>query len=383
MKNSNFKSFAILAGVLVLLFIFARSGSKSSSDSLVFANFDWTKVAKIGIEKGGEKVEVSKLTDEKWIVPARDSYTANGSEITSILLKLADLSASQKINLNEDGLKRLGLNEASKDSGQGVITLFDSEGKELDKVFIGGLRNRKNAGADDTTNLAGQYVKRNSSVDSYLVPTPVVIYPTITNWLEDKIMSVSDSDVVSVSSSFDSKVVFTLVKDEKGENLVYKGTAPEGKLLQATIVSQIASGLKDLKLSDVTKADSELAKSLNFSRTLVYKVASGLIYTVMVAEKDSKKYIKISVEFEKPVAVEAPKSDASPAPTVAIQESTTLEAAKLNSQFGPWVYEVPEHIALRLTKSLDDLFNAPKPPTPPAGAPQGMPFEMPGMPARN
>ncbi len=358
MKNSNIRNFAVLALVLVAFFIFANQGDNHNTSQTVFSNFDWGKVAKIELEKGTDKVDILKENDHRWVVPARDNYTANSSEITSLTLKMADLSASQQINLNEEGLKRLGLTEDSKDAGQGTITFYDSTGGVLEKVYIGGLRNRKSSNPEDTTNLAGQYIKRKSIDDAFLVPTPVIVSPTLLTWLETDVLSVPDSDLTKITSYVGGREIFSLDWDEGLKKVVYKGEVPEGKVLEDTVVNQIVSGIKDIKMTDVFKVESEKSKDLKFGNHIDYVLKNGFVYRIQIAEKDGKKYLKIAVTFQP----KEPKADADPEELLKeskANDELKEQATKLNADFETWVYEIPDYVATRFLRKFEDLFKAP------------------------
>ena len=202
-------------------------------------------------------------------------------------------------------------------------------------------------------------------------------------------------------------MVFELMKPgEKGgdQGLVLKEAPAADEELQSAVLSQIVSGLENLRMNDVMQATDPRVAKLNFDAETVYQSDNGLVFHVVTAQEGSKIYARIRTVFDEALAKklearaaaenaeaekakaqakadeaakkeeEAGKTDtAQPSLTVAaapeqagkqaegdkakaaIQLSNADEALKLNSKFDPWIFEFVSYQGDKFRKNRSDL----------------------------
>ncbi|MCB0323905.1 MAG: DUF4340 domain-containing protein [Bdellovibrionales bacterium] len=388
----------ILAGIYVLTL---PAGPKHGSDTeYLFSDVEPDRIAKIQIEQGEAAVTL-ELKDNTWSLPERNHYRADPGKIRSILLKLLDLSSTQRLPTSPEAEAKLGLDEAAIKKDRARVRFFDSSGKELAGLMLGNTRPRAEGGTSQMNiGTAGQYVRRTDRDGIYLIGLPVTVSAALSNWLDSALLNVLSPRIVSVvqeatPAEGGSEERFRL--EREGETLALAGEVAEGKEIQAAMVSQVAAGLENITITDVHPAE-EFAAS-HFDTRTVYNVNDGLQYAVETLERDGSVFARLRVKFDEALAewlkaeAAAKKPDAAvaepvPSPTAdeqgaaSPQETPTEakaekkespsepklasgeEAEKLNAQFGPWVYELAEYQGKKFRRSREELLRDKDTPAP-------------------
>ncbi|MFN8389658.1 MAG: DUF4340 domain-containing protein [Bdellovibrionota bacterium] len=413
MNQKTLLSLVIGAVLLTVLYLFAVPQSESGSTAKqrkLFEGVDGQKISKLKFEQGGGALDLA-LKDGAWRLPARGDYLADSAKIRALLLKLFDLDVSQKVPSDPQAFGALGVNDEAVKRGMSKVSFLDGDGKVVSGVYLGESRR---GGKDKSAGpLSGQYVRRLDEQDVYLIASPIPITMGVAPWLEANLVNVLQSAIDSVVqvkiSQSGEEQLFELVhsgtEDEqmKAPQLTLAGGIPEGKTLQQAVVTQVRSGLENLRIADVFPVGADEVKDLNFDLMSLYRTGNGLVYQISTAAKGEHFYAKIKVTFDHDLATRlqdefakkraAEKAKASPTPTptpkskdddtVAVNApdseptlkvSSDAEAASLNDQFSRWIYELPGYQARKLRNSKSDLVEPPPPPpAPPAPGAPGMP----------
>ncbi len=381
----------------------------------LFDDMTGENIAKVVIEQGKEKLELNSK-DGGWVIASRGNYPADPNKIRSLLLKVFDLSVSQRVPVSPgteglSQLEKLGLADSSVEKGQSKLSFLDAAGK-----LLGGLRIGVPLQAKKSTVFSGggQYIRREGQDAVYAIALPIEATPKLASWLEGDVVAVLQSTLFQVvqgrESAESSGGEFSLAPGSlrdavlgRAKDIEFQGKVPEGKQLDSSGVNQIAGALESLRASDVWPADHADVKDLKFDFVSTYKTLSGLVYTVRTAQKGDVSYAKIEVKFD-PSIVEKVKAEfdagmqelskASPTPSPSPQPSPSAvpspvpsesasplgtptttptpvptpeapkvsskdEADKLNAKFKPWVYAVPQYQGSALRKTADSLFVVP------------------------
>lgn len=364
MNKKNITILLVVLVVLGVLFFSLDSGSKDSGEEgrkSLFSDIDPVKIARIRLEQGPSSLEL-KLNNDAWTIPSRGGYRADGGKVKSLFLyKILDLSVSQSIPVGEKGLEKLGLNDEAVKQGKGKVSFLDKEGKVLAGLYIGEHR-KQEVQAGMPAIPTGQYVKRLDQNVVYLTPQTISVLPDVSNWLDAGIANVLQGDIERIDQyavlAGAESLEFSLVKSgATGEDFKLDGDLPADKEIDATAVSNAKSGLSNLRMTDVMKADGVEAAGFSFDRKTVYHLENALEYSVLSAEKDKKYYAKIRVSFNegfaaeiskraeeakktKPVEGEASESSAKPDEP---KLSSLEEAKKLNDEHSKWIYELAQY----------------------------------------
>ncbi len=386
------KSISILGVVLLLLLgvYFLSAGSEDSSQGMeperIFSSVDVNRIAKIRIEQSGKDIELA-LHEGVWSIPSRAQYQANPSKVRSLLLKILDLSSSQRIPGTEKGFKKLGLTEEALESGRARVRLYDESGEELEGIYLGDVRKVQGEPGSAVTagpNTSGQYVRRTSGGDIFLVALPVMVSAELSNWLNAELLNVLRSKLVEVEQfrkvgdSFAQEFALSV---EGQADATLAGSIEEGKKPHEAMIASIASGLENVSIIDVTPKESENVADLDFDRRTNFSADNAAVYEVWTAEKDGKYFAKIEVRFDQELfellkndaavaaaekkrqaeAEAASKDDTSEKkegaeePVAEVQRISAEELDALNSRFGKWIYTLAEFQAQKFRRSRGEL----------------------------
>ena len=103
-------------------------------------------VAAILIQRGTNQLDLVRI-DNRWRVKQRDDYPANFSEISSFLLKAADLKAAQTEEIGPSQLGRYQLLPPGPETNTAVrVELRGQDGKPIKSLLLGKSHMRKAAG---------------------------------------------------------------------------------------------------------------------------------------------------------------------------------------------------------------------------------------------
>ena len=424
------KQLIILSIVAVALgaAYFALDSSESKREAPkevhLFDDVKGDAIAQVVLEQGKEKLELV-AKDGAWTIPSRGNFPADTTKIRALLLKIFDLSVSQKIPLSagaekEAQLAKLGVVDASIEKGQSKVSFLEAGGKPVASLRVGAAIQGKKS---SVFSGRGQYIRRDLQDAVYAASLPIEISAKVSSWLLGDVVTVLQSGIVDIEQAQLSEgeqsppqKQFMLERASlndfltgKAKDFEFRGTVAEGRHVDDTGVSQLAGALENLRALDVWPADSPDIKDLKFDTKSVFRTTSGLVYEVQTASKGELIYAKISVRFDQglvdtikaafevilrdfqaratptpsatatptPAALssETPGATATPSPTPAPQAtpeppkaSSAEEAKKQNDRYARWVYQIPVYQGAALRKTLDTIVVAPqKESAPPAG----------------
>src|SRR5690349_16973732 len=99
---------AAIALSLVYAAIVMQEGSSTTTQPRsLLAGISSSRIAKLIMVQGNDQVELASK-DGQWTVPSRNNYPADASKVNAFLLKLFDLTSSQRIPTSAESLKKLG-----------------------------------------------------------------------------------------------------------------------------------------------------------------------------------------------------------------------------------------------------------------------------------
>ena len=402
----NQRAFAWLSLTVVflgLVYYFAREddsprGGANRVD--VFGDVDGEQVAKISIAQSDKSVELIEQ-DDRWRVPARANYFASGDKIRALLVKLINLSVTQKVTEDPEKFAALGVDDKAVESGKTKVVLATRDGKEIASLILGETRKSKRPDPMAPSG-GGQYVRRSGANEVYLVSEQLSFATIPEEWLEQELFTVPQSRVRSVAQLIRTdggwKEIFRVTSGPEGSQArtfqlasVKSGETPE----EATI-SQLASGLENIRISDVVPAAEvdEKLKGVKFDNRTVYETNDGLLYTVDSGKDGEKLFAKVDVAYSDAVAksveteikshnerVAKERAAATPAPTAAKVDagddeeevdvadvpevelltaklSNAEEAKKLDDRFANWAYQLPQYFSQKLRQTRESLMKS-------------------------
>ncbi|HWF18593.1 MAG TPA: DUF4340 domain-containing protein, partial [Verrucomicrobiae bacterium] len=114
----------------------AGAGEQGSGRKLLGDSFPMNDVAHISIKQGSNEVNLVKK-DDLWRVGERKNYPANFSEISSFLVKAADLKVVQSEDVGASQLPRLQLAVGQGTNSGTVVDLKNKDEKSIKTLTLG------------------------------------------------------------------------------------------------------------------------------------------------------------------------------------------------------------------------------------------------------
>lgn len=374
----NNKVIALLVVAFVVLWgVFVVTPSVYDSPETVahralFDDVRAEQIQKLQIEQGSDKV-LLELHDGVWTVPSRGHYHANPSKVRSTLLKVVGLDVTQEVTENPENFGQLGVGDDAAAQGKLVVSLMDKDDKVLGSLIVGDFRKKRS----DANVLApqGQYIRRAGDNTVYLIGEPITLSSKLVDWLDTNLANVLQSQVQSIMqqsvSNGETQAQFELVR-AKNAPPPAEGAAPtppkfelkdaaEGEAPNELRISQLATGLENLRFNDVFKKGDSSIEGLTFDMRTSYGLHNGVRYIVDTAQRGDQYFAAISVEFDEAAAAaaaDAEKQDAASegaSQSSAPRMSTPEEAKKLAEQYAGWVYELPKYLGQKFRHTRADL----------------------------
>jgi hypothetical protein len=284
-----------------------------------------------------------------------------------LITSCMDIKTTQLASSNPANHADLGVTE---DKARNVVKFFKFV--DTNEVLLTGLLigNAKEGGQ-------GTYVRLTTSNDVYLTPNSPWIRESATDYIDQELLAVKTEDVDSVTV-ISPQGRYVLRKKAEGDSFEMP-SLPEGKRLKESDARTVATAVNSLRFDDVKKGPDS---SLEFNRQYGIKLRDSTLYTLRIAQKDSKTFVTCHAEYTDPNKVQMDPTKVDSKEELQKKEAKLQaqeKALKFAARHTGWVYEIPSWKAGYLTKDVNDLVeDLPKPkaqetaiePNGPAPAPQ-------------
>jgi hypothetical protein len=347
------KKLTILGVVAALMVIWAvvqsriSSGSKAGTEQTAYLiqGLDPADIGSIVLGTGDSAVTL-KREEGRFVVVNKDNYPADPREINNLLTKCLEIRTSQFITDNPANHEDLGVTE---EKARSVVKFLKPDSSVLTGVIIG----------KDRELGEGSYVRLASSNKVYIAPSVPSFGRRAMDYIQQELISAKREDIQSVVVSSPGGE-YSLKAGEDGKTVVLENM-PAGKRLKSSDSETVFSALTNLRFDDVKKNPG----NLSFDRQFVCRLKDSTVYTVKLAQKDSKSYVTCQAEFTDTTPIVMKENEVQSEEQLKKNEAKLLARDKakdftINHQ--GWVYEIADWKAKYLTKQLSDLLeDQPKP----------------------
>jgi hypothetical protein len=321
-------------------------------------------VAQITIQSGTNMLNLAKR-DNLWRVAERGEYPADFSQISSLLLKLADLKIIQTEEIGPSQLGRFDLLPAGAGKNSGTLVTFkDESGKTLDTLLLGKTHMSKPAGNSQAGGMGdegwpdGRYVMTGSggkTVDVISDPLDVV-QPQPAQWLNKEFLSIEKPRLIEAQFP-EATNSWKLTRASETNDWQLAGAKP-GEKLDSSKISSVTSPFSSPSFNDVAPLKPGSATN---STVLTVKTFDGFTYVANIAPKQDDNYpVSFTVAANLPAARPAAKNE-KPADKARLDQEFKDQQAKLTEklakekQFENWVYYLPSYSVDEILKDRGQL----------------------------
>ncbi len=335
-------SAAIVAGAAVV--VTGNRSKQTAADpagQLVFpalpARID--AVARIEIERAGEKFELHRGADGAWTMPAKGGYPADFQQIRRLALDVANMRILEARTANKALHAEIDLDGAGKDQKAVRVALFGAQTERFAEVLVGRTRFGRQGNAGD-----GTFVRRAEEDQVWFVQGRVGVEREQAKWLEKRILDVARERVArAVIVADGARIEVSRAKPDQSD-FDLSPVPADKKVKSAFDVNLIATAIEALDLEDVRKADG-----LKFDAgTAEYTTFDGLDLRVEFAKDGADMWARFTARNAAPAAAFEGEKLKKP-------EDVAAETAAVEKRLHGWAYRLPAYKAEQMGKKIADL----------------------------
>ena len=286
----------------------------------------------------GDDATTLKRNGEQFLIVNKDNYPAVTSEISNLITACLGIRISELYTDSPANHKNLGVTEQE---AKQVVKFLKPDSSLLAGVIVGRYNER------------GGYVRMVPGNNVYHALESPGIKGQALDYIYRVLFSLNRCDIEGVVISSPDETYTLKPKEGPGVVLI---DIPAGRKLKEDDSEKVFSVLTDIRFDDVKKgplADEELA----FVRKFECKLKDSTLYTIEIARKEDKTFLKCQAEF-------TDKTPVTKEPGIESEEELKIKESKLFAQENAinfsarhegWVYEIPEYKAKELVKGVQEL----------------------------
>lgn len=371
----NRKQFLSLLVVVVVLgaagwLVRQRSSDSWHSGSLALGqkllpNLPVNDVAQITIKSGADQVNLAR-ENNLWRVKERSDYPAAFSQISELLLKLADLKVVQSEDVGPSQMGRFELLPPGTGSNTATSIEFkDQTGKSVGSLLLGKKHMKKAAGNPQFPGMGeegwpdGRYVMTAPGAQSVaLISDPLDSVQTKADqWLNKDFLNVENPKSVAVQ--FPEATNSWKLTRASETNDWQLADAKAGEKLDSSKISSVTSPLSSASFNDV--APRATASATGSNTVLTIETFDGFNYVATVAPKKDDNYpVTLTLSANLPTARVAAKDEkaedkAKLDKDFATHQKTLTDKLAKEQGLTNWVYQLPGYSIEEILKTRSQL----------------------------
>jgi len=349
MSNRKLGILAVVAaGMILLAMITARTSvsgrTKTSGPAYLIQGLDPANIHSLVIGHGKDEIKIERQ-ENQFVIVNKSGYPADPKQINDLITKALDIKTVELFTSDPKNHEDL---EVTEEKARNVVKFFKADGSLLTGVIIG----------KSLESGQGAYVRLASGNEVYLATETPWFRTRAVEYVNQEIASVKREDirVVTVTSPEGS---YTLRTEKAGSDVVVMDNLPADKKLKDSDAKSVLTALQGLRFDDVN-APAQI-EGLAFDRKYVARLEDSTEYTLELAKKGDKTYLKVRAVYTNPDKVTInPNQQDSPEE---LKKKEAILLAQENAQrfalrHKDWVYEIPDWKANYLMKAQADLLEA-------------------------
>ena len=351
----NRKQFLFLLALAVLigasgLMVYQRNhGAWERADTTIggklLPGLSVNDVAQLDIQSGTNILQLTRR-DNLWCVPARGNYPANFSQISDLLLKVADLKIVQTETVGSSQLGRFDLLPPAAPTNAGALVEFqDQSGKILASLLLGKKHLHQAAAGAGPDGMDGgwpdgRYVMSGTGGNQVAVISDPLdsLQTQPESWLNKDFLSIEKPSAITVQFPASTNN-WQLTRTAETNDWQLADARPEEKLDTAKI-SNVTTPFSSASFNDVAPLtpDNTLTAS---NAVLTVNTFDGLSYTA---------HIGVAKDDNYPVSFAISALSSAPA--------TAADKVAKAAQYAHWVYYFPSYSIDEILKPRGQLLIA-------------------------
>jgi len=364
----------ILGAVFLIVSKKEDTSWEGGDDSIVknplFKEFDVNSVSCLELKGSKSKVKISR-SEDGWTVEERGGFPANFDQLKKFILAVSKLEVVQRPRVLKSQFAELGLappggGKSDEGKREGISSRFtDADGGTVASLLLGDfhMAPKKDNGYAFNQNIPdGRYVLLEGSDSPALVSNALSnAIPKPEAWIDKR--GIDMAGILSIEAlKKDGTTEWKLYRRNLAEAWILDGQK-KNEDLKPYPMSQVASVFERERFDDVVPGDSKDAASLmENAKTVVLKTLDKFSYTVKIAVKGDKGYMKYSVSANIPEKMEVDKNTVMDGKEKKkrlkrFQERRKKLLAKLKREkkLSEWIYVYPKYAVEKIMKKRSDF----------------------------
>ena len=303
-------------------------------------------VARLEVTAEGKTFVVERGPDGKWIAPKKSGYPVKPDLVRDLIVGLSDMRLVEAKTGREDRFHRLELEDPEGEGAQSRrVRLLDGEAAVLAETVVGKASGRYTGGAE-----GGTYIRRPDDQRAWLASGSLALQATLEDWLDSDILHLSSAEIRRLDLRPPEGQAIVLDRPERDGDFTLEAL-PEGRVLDASQSSRLASGLSFLTFDDVVRREQVVLPQERIRGE--FTTYEGIQVTIQMAEIDKAFWAVLSARFleDSEGALALDEDDASGA---------RRRAEEIAARTEGWVYQIPVFAADRLKVEFDALHKDPE-----------------------
>ncbi len=328
---------AVIAAAVAVKNRIETTAATATGGGLVFPELagQLDQVAKITVESGGKRFEITRSAPEEWINGGLHDYPARVDRVRDLLVGLAGLSRYEAKTARADRFKRLDVDDPKLGAGSAGISLSDESGTVLADLIVGKTRaGLIGAGRD------GVYIRLRDEDRAWLAEGSLGLERDAADWSDRTALNIARELIATITLTQADGSSLTVARAKQGDANLDLVPAPEGRKVKSrSTLNGIGSALETVTFDDVRPAaEAELPDPP--ASVAVFTTFNGLVVTLKAGEPDEDGRTLVTIAAET-------AEDAS--------DETKQQAAEIEQRFSPWAYVLGKFRSDKLRLTAEDL----------------------------
>ena len=334
----NKNTLTFLAGALLILLLIVYTADQSENDVektdqerlfLPSLSNKINEISRISISDGKMVINITR-NEQSWLLPDKDNFRADFSEVKALLVGLSALQKFEAKTSKSEHYTKLGVQDPDGGDPSNIeIKLYIS-----DEVFVGVILGKNKPGT-----IPMVYARKPGESQAWLLKGRVSAPKTVDAWLDRKILDIPSSRVKQVSIIKPGTKATIIHKDKMEDSYFTIKNMPKNKSLSsANAADPVAGALQNLRFQNVRGSKDQTIASMKGSVKAVYETLDGLILTALTAKEEDNWLLQLDFDV-----------------TQDAQPETINEKEQLDRLLGKWVFTIAPFNGENLRKGLEDL----------------------------
>ena len=344
MSNRNLTILAVAAAVMLTWAVVQsrlvqRKMGRAATKGFLIQGLATDDIDAIVLGTGDNQVRLQRQ-NKNFYIANKDNYPAQFKNINELIKNCLEIQTTDLITQSADNHADLGVSE---EKAKYVIKFLNAKNEVITGLVIG-------SGAESPTET---YIRLINRDDVYLADRSVYLSTRALDFMDQNILSVLQDSIRQVQV-FTGLEGYTLMQEPNNIIVAAVTAGAAAPRLNQSAARQVFTALTSLYIDDMQSAASD--DTLDFNITYGCRLADSTAYTLDLAQKDGKYFLKCRASFTaQPPAKTQNQTDEEHKQKVAAALSAQEAAQRFTAQHNGWVYEIPAWKGENLTKSLADL----------------------------